>query len=49
MTLFLDHDHQWGPIEHARMTGNPHRKCVLDGCRTITLDLYDDEDDDTED
>lgn len=32
-----DHVHQWGPIEHARLTGNPHRKCT--GCDVITLDL----------
>jgi hypothetical protein len=37
------HDHEWGPIEHAHFTGNPHRKCQVIGCRSITLDLDDDE------
>lgn len=38
-----DHDHQWGPVEHAFFTGNPHRKCKVDGCRFVSLDLHDDE------
>jgi len=33
------HAHRWGPIERARFTGNPHRKCTVPGCREITLDL----------
>jgi len=37
------HEHQWGPVEIARMTGNPHRKCT--GCRFISLDIDDEEDD----
>lgn len=37
------HKHVWGPVERARMTGNPHRKCQVDGCREITLDLSDEE------
>lgn len=44
-TAFADvrweHVHQWGPVENARMTGNPHRKCT--GCNAITLDLADTE------
>lgn len=36
------HDHQWGPVELARFTGNPHRKCQVAGCKAITLDLSDD-------
>lgn len=41
-----EHDHSWGPVEHAFFTGNPHRKCTVEGCRHITLDLSDDEDED---
>jgi Domain of unknown function (DUF3560)/Family of unknown function (DUF6381) len=33
--------HEWGPVELAWMTGNPHRKCQRDGCRWVTLDLDD--------
>ncbi len=40
-----EYEHDWGPVEHARLTGNPHRKCQIGGCRVINLDL-DDEDDD---
>lgn len=38
-----EHECVWGPIQHAHMTGNPHRKCKALGCNNITLDLYDDE------
>lgn len=38
----MDHEHDWGPIEHARFTGEPHRKCQVEGCRWISLD-FDDE------
>lgn len=38
-----EHDHVWGPIEHAHFTGNPHRKCQVSDCRWITLDPYDDD------
>jgi hypothetical protein len=38
------HKHIWGPVETARMTGNPHRKCTVEDCREVTLDLSDDED-----
>lgn len=36
-----EHEHQWGPVERAHMTGNPHRKCQVPGCKQITLDLED--------
>ena len=39
-----EHDHEWGPVELSRMTGNPHRKCQVPGCNEVSLDL-DDEDD----
>lgn len=37
------HKHEWGPIEHARFTGEPHRKCV---CGFVSLDLDDDDGED---
>ncbi len=40
-----NHEHVWGPVEKARFTGNPHRKCRVAGCSEITLDL-DEEDND---
>ncbi len=39
-------EHIWGPVEIARFTGNPHRRCTL--CGFITLDLDDEEDDEDE-
>ena len=36
-------DHDWGPVEKARLTGNPHRKCRRSGCEEITLNLDDEE------
>lgn len=42
----MEHEHVWGPVEYARLTGNPHRKCQVDGCRFVSLDL-DAEDDDS--
>ena len=36
------HVHEWGDVEEARFTGNPHRKCK--GCREITMDLDTDDD-----
>ena len=36
------HVHEWGEVEIAVFTGNPHRKCKH--CRVITLDLDDDVD-----
>lgn len=38
-----DHDHEWGPVETSRFTGNPHRRCQHPGCDEITLDLTDEE------
>jgi hypothetical protein len=35
----MDHDHLWGPLEHARFTGNPHRKCTIDGCQDIHMSM----------
>jgi hypothetical protein len=37
------HRHQWGPVEKAWMTGNPHRKCLAEGCKIIDMDFDDDE------
>lgn len=39
------HDHEWGDVEVSHFTGTPHRKCQVVGCRHVTLDLSDDEDD----
>ena len=36
-----DGEHEWGPVEYGRMTGNPHRKCKW--CQAVTLDLDDDD------
>lgn len=36
-----EHEHKWGVVEIAPMTGNPHRRCEVLGCRFITLDLDD--------
>jgi len=46
--LLENHEHTYGPVEHARFTGNPHRKCLFVGCRHISLDLDDEECDDDE-
>ena len=35
--------HEWGKVEYARFTGNPHRRCKV--CNEITLDLEDYDDD----
>lgn len=40
----MDHEHVWGEIHLAHFTGNPHRKCIVEGCHFITLDLKDDDD-----
>ena len=37
------HEHQWGPVEESRITGTPHRKCLVTGCKQITLDLIDED------
>lgn len=39
-----EHEHIWGPVEVSRFAGNPHRKCQVDGCRFVSLDLEDEED-----
>ena len=39
----IEHDHVWGPVETAWMTGNPHRKCRVEGCKVITLDIHDED------
>jgi hypothetical protein len=44
-----DHKHVWGEVETARMTGNPHRKCTVSGCKHISLDLDDEPDDESDD
>ena len=41
-----DCEHEWGPVEIALFTGNPHRRCL--NCRAITLDLTDEEEPDDE-
>lgn len=38
-----EHEHQWGEVELARFTGNPHRKCQVPGCKELTMDWGDDE------
>lgn len=43
MELVHHKEHQWGPVEYSRMTGNPHRKCQVPGCKEVTLDLDGDE------
>jgi hypothetical protein len=44
----MEHEHEWGEVEQAIFTGNPHRKCKVYGCNQITLDIddYDPEEDD---
>lgn len=39
-------DHEWGPVERSRFSGNPHRKCLVPGCKEITLDLDDEGEED---
>lgn len=34
-----EHEHKWGPVEYARFTGNPHRRCTVEGCRFVSLDI----------
>lgn len=38
-----DHEHKYGAVEHSRITETAHRKCTVDGCRFVSLDLHDDE------
>ena len=35
--------HEWGEIEYAHFTGNPHRKCQIEGCRFVSLDLHEED------
>lgn len=35
--------HQWGEMECARFTGEPHRKCRRSGCKAVSLDIGDDD------
>jgi hypothetical protein len=37
-----EHEHIWGEVEESRMTGTPHRKCQVEGCKVVSLDLDDD-------
>ena len=37
-----EHVCEWGQVEYARFTGNPHRKCLT--CGNVNLDLSDDDD-----
>lgn len=46
--LAQHHEHQFGPVVHARMTGEPHRKCQFPGCKVVSLDLDDEEEEDTD-
>jgi hypothetical protein len=41
----MEHEHEWGPVEHGWFTGEPHRKCQVEGCRMVSLDLDDEEGD----
>lgn len=43
LTADDEHEHQYGPFERSRITGNPHRKCTVPGCNAVSLD--EDEDD----
>lgn len=38
MTNTTEHIHRWGATEQH--WGEPHRRCQVDGCNHITLDLY---------
>lgn len=44
-TLLDCHDHecQWGPVEQSRFAGTPHRKCQVEDCRMVSLDLEGDD------
>lgn len=39
-----EHTHEYGEIEVSRFAGNPHRKCILPGCKNISLDFNDEGD-----
>ena len=36
-----NHDHVWGKVERAWLTGTPNRPCTIEGCGYISLDLHD--------
>ena len=38
-----EHMHEWGPIEVSHFAGTVHRKCTIAGCKYISIDF--DEDD----
>jgi len=42
MSAFDLHTHQWGEVETSRFTGNVHRKCKVEGCNHVTLDIEED-------
>ena len=44
-TELEEHEHIWGKFELSRFTGNPHRHCQIPGCRAITMDSDEDDDD----
>ena len=31
-SAFMEHDHQWGPVEYQATTGTPFQVCALVGC-----------------
>ncbi len=33
----LTHEHQWGPIEHSRMSRTIHQKCQVPHCKEINI------------
>ncbi len=43
--LAENHEHVYGEVEHARFTGNPHRKCQFPFCKHFSLDLSEDDED----
>jgi DnaJ-class molecular chaperone len=34
----VKHEHKFGPFEESRFAGTLHRKCVVPGCKVISLD-----------
>ena len=46
MEMLGDHEHRFAEVwETSRFAGTVHRKCVEPGCREITLDGWEDDDD----
>jgi hypothetical protein len=33
-----EHEHRFGPFERSRFAGTVHRKCLEPGCKVISLD-----------